>query len=373
MSASEILTGFLPHFFYSQFFITPPSPTHDCSGQTIIVTGSNTGLGKEAVRHFVRLNAEKVIIACRTTAKGEAAKQDIEASTGRKGVVDVWPLDLTDYESVKAFAQRAKGLVRLDVALLNAGISKFGDSFPIFMGGRRFFPSDLAGSGRVLAYDLFMADTPDFTTVAGNESTITVNVVSTFLLALLLLPKLQESGNRFNTIPTLTVVSSEMHFVTSFPERTSPTIFKTLNEPEEARMPERYALSKLLEVLACREIARNHPVDQLKVTLNFVNPGWCISELVRYSVASFGSVAKTVLNLVMRVMCRTTEVGSRTLVHAGLSGPETHGKYMSNCRVEECAPLVQGKEGPEIQRRVWQELSEKLNEIEPGVTKVLDS
>ena len=159
-------------------------------------------------------------------------------------------------------------------------------------------------------------------------------------------------------------------------------------------MAERYALSKLLEVLACREIARNHSVDQLKVTLNFVrcnpriicclsvsvltffnqvNPGWCISELVRYSVASFGSIAKTVLNLVMRVMCRTTEVGSRTLVHAGLSGPETHGKYMSNCRIEECAPLVQGKEGPEIQRRVWQELAEKLNEIEPGVTKVLES
>ncbi|KAI6891917.1 hypothetical protein KC318_g13924 [Hortaea werneckii] len=278
MSTSDILTGFLPHFFYSQFFITPTYPTQDCSGQTIIVTGSNTGLGKEAVRHFVRLNAEKVIIACRSTAKGEAAKQDVEANT------------------------------------------------------------------------------PEFTTVAGSESTITVNVVSTFLLALLLLPKLQESGNRFNTIPTLTVVSSEMHFVTSFPERNSPTIFKTLNEPEEARMAERYALSKLLEVLACREIARNHSVDQLKVTLNFVNPGWCISELVRYSVASFGSIAKTVLNLVMRVMCRTTEVGSRTLVHAGLSGPETHGK-----------------EGSEIQRRVWQELSEKLNEIEPGVTKVLES
>ncbi|KAI7196850.1 hypothetical protein KC324_g4356, partial [Hortaea werneckii] len=276
MSTSDILTGFLPHFFYSQFFITPTYPTQDCSGRTIIVTGSNTGLGKEAVRHFVRLNAEKVIIACRSTAKGEAAKQDVEASTGRKGVVDVWPLDLTDYESVKAFAQRAKGLARVDVALLNAGIN-----------------------------------TPEFATVAGNESTITVNVVSTFLLALLLLAKLQESGNRFNTIPTLTVVSSEMHFVTSFPERNSPTIFKTLNEPDEARMAERYALSKLLEVLACREIARNHSVDQLKVTLNFVNPGWCISELVRYSVASFGSIAKTVLNLVMRVMCRTTEVGSR--------------------------------------------------------------
>lgn len=35
-------------------------------------------------------------------------------------------------------------------------------------------------------------------------------------------------------------------------------------------MVDRYNVSKLLEVLICREIAREHPVDQTKVTLNFV-------------------------------------------------------------------------------------------------------
>ena len=49
--------------------------------------------------------------------------------------------------------------------------------------------------------------------VAGNESTITVNVVSTFLLALLILPKLQETAKVHGTKPNLTIVSSEMHFV----------------------------------------------------------------------------------------------------------------------------------------------------------------
>ncbi len=57
--------------------------------------------------------------------------------------------------------------------------------------------------------------TSSFKTMEGNESTVTVNVISTFLLALLILPKLQESAQRFNITPTLCIVSSEVHFFTS--------------------------------------------------------------------------------------------------------------------------------------------------------------
>jgi NAD(P)-dependent dehydrogenase (short-subunit alcohol dehydrogenase family) len=69
------------------------------------------------------MNAEKVILACRSVAKGEAAVKDIEQSTKRKGVLEVWQLDLSIYENVKQFAERAKSLKRLDSAVLNAGIS----------------------------------------------------------------------------------------------------------------------------------------------------------------------------------------------------------------------------------------------------------
>ena len=40
-----------------------------------------------------------------------------------------------------------------------------------------------------------------FKLVEGHESTVTVNVISTFLLAFLLLPKLQETAQKFNTKP----------------------------------------------------------------------------------------------------------------------------------------------------------------------------
>ncbi|KAM0316480.1 hypothetical protein ACHAPQ_011302 [Fusarium lateritium] len=66
-----------------------PVPTTSFKGQTIIVTGSNTGLGLEAANHFVRLDADVVILAVRSLKRGEAAKASIESSTGRKGVVQM--------------------------------------------------------------------------------------------------------------------------------------------------------------------------------------------------------------------------------------------------------------------------------------------
>lgn len=193
-------------FVYEQLFLKLPYPTGDHSGQTVIVTGSNTGLGLEAARHFTRLNAAKVILAVRNLEKGDKAKQSIEQTTGRQSVVEVWQLDLSSYESTKAFAKRAEGLERLDIVLENAGVAR--DKYSV---------------------------------LEDNESTITINVVSTFLLGLMLLPKLRESGKAYNTTPHLSVVTSELHGWTKFRERNASDIFKTLNDKETARMADRCA------------------------------------------------------------------------------------------------------------------------------------
>ena len=95
------------------------------------------------------------------------------------------------------------------------------------------------------------------------------------------------------------------------------------------------------------------------------DPGFCHSELMR-------EIANPVINVVKKMICRTTEVGSRTLVHGGLAGPDTHGQYLSDCQVKRCAPLVEGKEGAAMQKKVWEELAAKLEEIEPGIINVLD-
>jgi short-subunit dehydrogenase len=125
----------------------------------------------------VALSAKRVIIAVRSLSKGDVAKAKIETTTGLKDVAEVWHLDLSSYDSVKEFVKKVERLDRVDAIIENAGV---------------------AMSERVIA--------------EGLESTLTVNVVSTMLLAVLVLPKLQESAKKFGIVPHLVLVGSEVAF-----------------------------------------------------------------------------------------------------------------------------------------------------------------
>jgi NAD(P)-dependent dehydrogenase (short-subunit alcohol dehydrogenase family) len=313
-------------FLYSQFFVTPAYPSASFAGQTVIVTGSNVGLGKEAARHFARLGASKIILAVRNTKAGEEAKKEIESRTDCDStVIEVWPLDLSNYDSVKAFADRASKLPRIDVLLENAGmISK------------------------------------EFSLAEGHERTITVNVISTFLLAMLLIPKLKSSAKEFGIKPHLSIVTSEVHGWTSFPEWEKPNIFAALDDEANARMRERYPTSKLLEVLAVRQIAPK--LEGTGVIMNLINPGLCHSELARD-----GNMVFSVFKF---IFARSTEVGSRTLIAATVTEPDSNGKYMTDGLTDDNAlsNFVRSEDGKKASEKVWKELSEILEAIQPGVT-----
>ena len=192
-------------YIYSQLIFTPPYPKTKFSGQTVIVTGSNVGLGLETARHFVRLNAKKVILAVRSLEKGEAAKESILKSEKKTAdVIDVWKLDLSSYQSSKDFAKRVEGLERLDILIENAGIV-----------------------------------TEDWRITEDNESTITTNVVSPIFHALLLLPKLRQTAIKFRTIPHVVFVTSFVHWLTQFQEQKEERIFEALADKNKANMANR--------------------------------------------------------------------------------------------------------------------------------------
>lgn len=316
-------------FIYSQVFITPPYPTASCAGQTIIVTGANSGLGKEAARHFARLGASKVILACRNIKAGEEAKKDIETSTNcNTNVLEVWTLDLLSYESIKSFAARASSLPRLDVLLESAGVA----GYKWYQAGK-------------------------------HERMVAVNVISTFYLALLMLPKLKASAKDFGIKPRLTIVVSNVHAFSNFPEWKEPKIFDALDDEPKARLGERYPTSKLLQVLVVRHIAPQ--LQDSGVILNMLNPGLCVSELSREG----GFVLKAMTFFIGR----TTEVGSRSLVAAALAGPQSHGHYINDGQVddESLSAFVKSEDGKEASEKVWSELTGILESIQPGVTRNL--
>ncbi|KAF2489110.1 short chain dehydrogenase [Lophium mytilinum] len=319
----------VPSFIYSQLFVTPPYPSGSYAGKTVIVTGSNTGLGKEAARHFTRLGASTVILGVRSVDKGNAAKADIEQSTKcAASVVQVWQLDMASYASVRAFAARAAELERVDIVCANAGIAP-----------------------------------ANFALVEGTETMVTVNVIATFLLAFLLLPKMKETGKRYGSKPTLSITSSEVHAWTKFKEQAAldGKIFEALNDEAKFDGTDRYEVSKLLQIVGLRAFAGEHTAEELGVTVNCLTPGLCHSELAREGGWD--------LRIAKFLFARTTEVGSRTLVYAASQGPETHGKYLADCKVTPPGGVLSKPEGERVQERVWEELVGRLEAIVPGVTK----
>ncbi|HEX4352598.1 MAG TPA: oxidoreductase, partial [Polyangiales bacterium] len=93
----------------------------DQTGRTAIVTGANTGIGRETAR-MLALKGANVILACRNADKGQAAIASILAEKPA-GRVSVETLDLSDLESVAAFANDFRSRHdRLDLLIENAGV-----------------------------------------------------------------------------------------------------------------------------------------------------------------------------------------------------------------------------------------------------------
>lgn len=192
-------------YFNSHLFLKLPIPSQSFAGLTIIVTGANSGIGLEAARHFVRLDATKVILAVRNLQKGNEAKESIIASTDKEeSIIDVWELDLASRTSVEAFAARANSLERLDIVVENAGVL-----------------------------------THDFSLAEGHEQMITVNVINTIFLAFLLLPKLRSTSTQLKKEVVLTFTGSLTHWLAGFPERNSANIIQELDNKDKADMRQR--------------------------------------------------------------------------------------------------------------------------------------
>lgn len=288
------------YVLYGKFFLTLPVPagSPELSAHTYIVTGANSGLGYEACLRLSRLSVGKLIMAVRTPSKGEEARSSILKETGRpESSIEVWAIDMDSYESVKAFASRASQLPRLDGVLANAGIMS-----------------------------------THFNLSENNEKILNVNVISTSLLYLLLLPKMRASGRQTGHACRYVIPNSALHRMAPLAELEpgEPGLVARLNDPLRANMPGRYPLSKVLVLYVVRELAARERASGAAgaCIVNTPNPSFCKSNLARESQGS------RVFRVYEGMLARSTEEGSRVLVHGLLSGEESNGEYLSDCKVE---------------------------------------
>lgn len=288
-------------FLQRQLFNAPPEWTQkdvDLSGKTAIVTGSNTGLGFECSRQLLDLGLSKLILAVRSEVKGEEAKKAL--LTGRSSdklpTIEVWKLDLSSYDSIIAFAERAKKLERLDITIHNAGLLK---------------------------------KTFEKNNSTGHEETIQVNYLALVLLTLLLLPIIKEK-NSPEQPGRLVLVSSDTAAWTPFKEKNSDPLLLAMDKPESFNSQDRYATSKLLCQLFLTELSKRVPPSV--AIINAPNPGLCKSSLVReYN----NPIDKTFISIFHFTLGRRGSVGARAFIDAAVGqGAESHGQYLEDGKIQ---------------------------------------
>eukprot|EP00928_Gymnodinium_smaydae_P053657 TRINITY_DN37598_c0_g1_i1.p1 TRINITY_DN37598_c0_g1~~TRINITY_DN37598_c0_g1_i1.p1 ORF type:complete len:394 (-),score=64.91 TRINITY_DN37598_c0_g1_i1:197-1309(-) len=225
----------------------------DLTGQTILVTGANVGLGYWTAYHMAAKKAT-VILGCRSQAKCDDAAATILAETGT--AVETTLLDLGSFASVRACAERVAAKHKmLDSLNLNAGVM-----------------------------------VPPFgLTKDGLETQIGTNHFGHFLLTTLLLPQLKAAASA-KGVATVVSVSSAAHF-DSYPEGILPTIERMNNEASYDRA-KAYGQSKLANVLFAQELATR--VKDSNILVNSVHPGGVDTELGRHITDVINKVSPAV-------------------------------------------------------------------------------
>lgn len=329
---------------YTNKLYPPADPTHlSFAGRTILVTGSNTGLGAQAVHKFASQGAARLILAVRDLEKGAKVQRTVQHVVWEpKCKVDVWHLDMMDYESIKSFARRCEvELDQLDIALLNAGV----------------YMTEYNGSEY------------------GWEQTLQVNTLSTVLLALLLLPKLRESKSADYT-PVLEFVSSGRHRAAKITdtqkEDSSVRLLEAFNQSGSFSSGRSYQTSKLFLMYAMQTLAAATQPDAAEPPTVFVTsvcPGACQSDLARGVDSLVMNGAKSIAN---SLFLRTSEEGSRTFISGADLEQKGHGVFWQNDIIRDPPELLVGETGEQLRARVWNEIVEALSKDVPEVRNLAD-
>jgi retinol dehydrogenase-12 len=267
----------------------------DLLGRTFVVTGANTGIGRETARQLA-LRGGRVVLACRSSEKTRPVMDAIakEAGADRLGFV---ALDLGSLDSVRhAAAELLEREPRIDVLVNNAGLT-----------------------GRGLTRD-------------GFELAFGVNHLGPFLLTLLLLDRIRASEK-----PRIVNVASASHY------RAPGIDFEAQRKPTQSLtgVPE-YGVSKLCNVLFTRELARR--LEGSGVTTYSLHPGVVASDVWRRIPWPARSIAK--------LFMISVEEGAKTTLHCATAPDvaDQSGLYYDKCAERRPSRLARSDE---LARELW--------------------
>ncbi|XP_050970624.1 retinol dehydrogenase 12-like [Labeo rohita] len=271
-------------------------------GKTVLITGANTGIGKETAVDMAKRGA-RVILACRDMGRANKAAEEVRKRSGNDNVV-VKMLDLNSLRSVRALAKDVqKTEDRLNILINNAGIMMC----------------------------------PHWRTEDGFEMQFGVNHLGHFLLTNLLLDLLKKSApSRIVNVSSLAHESGKIHFDDINLEKNYETLVS-------------YRQSKLANVLFTRELATR--LKDTGVTTYALHPGVIRTELGRHFFPSL-PLWKRILAIPFVYFLKSPWQGAQTTIYCAVdeSLKNTSGLYYSDCALKEAAPQARDDAAA---RRLW--------------------
>ncbi|XP_063238020.1 retinol dehydrogenase 14-like [Bacillus rossius redtenbacheri] len=287
----------------------------DMRGKVVVVTGANSGIGKETALELAKRGA-KVIMACRNMETAEKAREEIARTSGNQQVV-VRQLDLSSMQSVRGFAEALRrSEQRLDVLVHNAGYANT-------------FSKQVTGEGL--------------------EVTMATNQHGPFLLTHLLIDLLKSSAPS-----RIVVVASELY-------RLAGLDVANLN-PVRGLPAYLYYVSKHANIVFALELARR--LQNTGVTVNCLHPGMIDSSIWRNVPFPLNLPVKAIA----KGFFKTPKEGAQTTIHLAVSEEleGVTGKYFMDCKEHQLSDAVKD---PNKGKKFWEEseLLVKLKEDDPHI------
>ncbi|XP_028289197.1 retinol dehydrogenase 12, like [Parambassis ranga] len=289
------------------FFRSAWSSSERLDDKTVVITGANTGIGKEAAIDLAKRGA-KIIIACRDMEKAQAAVKEITESSG-SSTVSCMKLDLSDSKSIREFAEAInRDEAKLNILINNAGVM-------------------------VCPYGK---------TADGFEMQIGVNHMGHFLLTYLLLDLIKRSAPA-----RIITVSSMAHAWGSIN-------LEDINSEKSYDKSKAYSQSKLANVLFTRSLAKR--LEGTGVTTYSLHPGVVQTDLWRH----LNGPQQFVMKLVSPFTKNSVQ-GAQTTIYCAVepSLEKESGGYYSDCAPANCSAA--GKDD-DLAQKLW-ELSCRLLSI----------
>jgi NAD(P)-dependent dehydrogenase (short-subunit alcohol dehydrogenase family) len=276
-----------------------------------IVTGSNTGIGKETAAELYR-KGYHVVMACRSEPKAEAAIEDIRARGGT-GALEFMKLDLASLSSVQSFVTTfTSRFDELHVLVNNGGINAMGGA-----DGQR--------------------------TMDGFQLVFGVNYLGHFGLTEKLLPLLRRTGSE-GSPSRVVCLSSVMH-------RLGTTDWRHIAFDTTSKGHSSYNASKLAMGMYALQLNRRCAKDGDHVLAYAVNPGGVMSDIWRAAPPAVACFLRTAC----RYVFLTTQQGCATSVAAATSMDREYlkgGVYVTPYFLPPVLPAVGDWLGPFMGPRV---------------------